>query len=495
MRRGQKKASRKGVIIGIIIGIPVLALGIFFLVVNTQAKSRFADGTQINGIDVSGMKLSDLDSKIGQYSLKIVGRDGQGESMEAVLGGQELGVYVGENDEAAKDILKKQGIWQYLAGKGSSYQVENWIACDETKLSEAVASLPFFDETSWIVPTDAYISDYMQGTGYAIVPEQEGNTLKKEKAKQVIEDAVYGMKSQINLEEEDCYRKAAVTSEDEKLNATLDTLNKYVGVTITYHFDEDEVVVDGGMISEWLKVGKKGNVTFRKEKVAEFVASIRRKYDTIFGTRKFKTSYGNTVNVVGGDYGWWMNYSEEERQLIKQIKKGKSGERTPVYHQTAKSYGKHDYGNTYVEINLTTQHIFLYVKGKKILESDCVTGNAARGFATPAGTYSITYTERDATLEGENYSTPVSYWMPFNKNIGLHDAGWRSSFGGTIYKYNGSHGCVNLPPDIAQKLFGYVEKGTPVICYESEETLGLKDEAGQEDGSGQKNNNEAQEEE
>ena len=55
--------------------------------------------------------------------------------------------------------------------------------------------------------------------------------------------------------------------------------------------------------------------------------------------------------------------------------------------------------------------------------------------------------------------------MPFNGNIGMHDANWRSSFGGDIYKTNGSHGCINLPPSVAQELYGYVEKGTPVICY------------------------------
>ena len=79
-----------------------------------------------------------------------------------------------------------------------------------------------------------------------------------------------------------------------------------------------------------------------------------------------------------------------------------------------------------------------------------------------------TYTQKDATLNGENYSTPVKYWMPFNGNIGMHDASWRSSFGGTIYKYNGSHGCVNLPPAVAKKVFQYVKAGTPVICYKSE---------------------------
>ena len=50
-------------------------------------------------------------------------------------------------------------------------------------------------------------------------------------------------------------------------------------------------------------------------------------------------------------------------------------------------------------------------------------------------------------------------------NIGMHDATWRSSFGGTIYKTKGSHGCINMPYEKAQELYGYIEKGTPVICY------------------------------
>ncbi len=100
-----------------------------------------------------------------------------------------------------------------------------------------------------------------------------------------------------------------------------------------------------------------------------------------------------------------------------------------------------------------------------MLETDCVTGNSARGFDTPAGVYGITYKQRDATLNGENYSTPVSYWMPFNKNIGLHDAGWRSSFGGELYKTSGSHGCVNLPPEAAKRIYEVIQTGTPVICY------------------------------
>ena len=60
--------------------------------------------------------------------------------------------------------------------------------------------------------------------------------------------------------------------------------------------------------------------------------------------------------------------------------------------------------------------------------------------------------------------------MPFNGGIGLHDATWRSSFGGTLYKNGGSHGCVNLPHSVAQKIFENISAGTPVLCYHLEGT-------------------------
>ena len=70
-------------------------------------------------------------------------------------------------------------------------------------------------------------------------------------------------------------------------------------------------------------------------------------------------------------------------------------------------------------------------------ESDFVSGCVNKGTTTPRGTYGITYKERDATLNGENYSSPVKYWMPFNGDIGMHDADWRNEgdFGGDIYTF------------------------------------------------------------
>ncbi len=147
------------------------------------------------------------------------------------------------------------------------------------------------------------------------------------------------------------------------------------------------------------------------------------------------------------------------------IRNGESTSREPAYLLEAESHDGPDYGNTYVEINLTAQHLFFYKDGELIVESDFVSGNPSRGNATPDGAYSLTYKERNATLKGENYRTPVSYWMPFNGNIGMHDSSWRSTFGASIYKTNGSHGCINLPPSVAETIFENIEQGIPVLCY------------------------------
>ena len=164
-----------------------------------------------------------------------------------------------------------------------------------------------------------------------------------------------------------------------------------------------------------------------------------------------------------------MNIStsqKEETEALKQLLLScKSQEREPVYSQTAAVHDENDYGNTYVEINLTAQHLFFYKEGKLVVESDFVSGNESRGWSTPAGAYPLTYKQRNATLKGQNYSTPVSYWMPFNGGIGMHDAYWRSSFGGKIYKTNGSHGCINLPPAVAKTVYENISAGMPVLCY------------------------------
>ena len=97
------------------------------------------------------------------------------------------------------------------------------------------------------------------------------------------------------------------------------------------------------------------------------------------------------MTISNGPYGWKINNSEEVAQILDDLKAGKKVEREPVYSQTANSHGENDYGNSYVEINLTAQHLFLYKDGVLVTESDFVSGNVAKGHATPGGAFMLTY--------------------------------------------------------------------------------------------------------
>jgi hypothetical protein len=246
----------------------------------------------------------------------------------------------------------------------------------------------------------------------------------------------------------------------------VEKMNKIASSNIIYEFGEEKEVVDGNLISDWLSVDDNFKVSLDTQGVKTFVDYIGKNYNSFGRVRTFKTSYGDVIKVSGGDYGWWLNRGKEVKELKKMILKGKQEVRKPAYFQTARQYGSDDIGDTYVEINLTAQHLFFYNDGKLILESDFVSGNISKNYGTPTGTYPIQYKENDATLVGEDYSTPVKYWMPFNGNIGLHDASWRHDFGKDIYLTRGSHGCINMPPAKAKKIFQHISRGVAVVVYE-----------------------------
>lgn len=451
---------------------------------SVYCSSHFSKGTIINEIDASGLTMEELESRMREYVLTVRERTGEGSYITETITGDQIGVTVSNTDEL-NGILKQQNILKaissYIKGEQQVYTVENLYAYVDSALMTAILKLQGFQENFVTGPENAHISEYDPQTGYRIVPEIRGNVLNQTKTIQTVETAVDALLTEIDLEKAGCYEEPSVYADDAKLTERLAQMKQYTDLRIVYHFGQQEEVIDGSVLSGWLLVDEETNkVSVSEEKIDDFVVMLRKKYDTIFRSREFQTSYGKTITIEGGDYGWWMNYSQEQEQLKEMIENGESGERIPVYYQTAAVYGSQDYGNTYIEINLTAQHLFLYVNGEKKMESEFVSGNAARGFDTPAGIYGITYKEQDAMLVGENYETPVSYWMPFNGNIGLHDAIWRDSFGADIYKKSGSHGCVNMPYLKAKELYGEIAKGTPVICYyldgtESEETISQPD--------------------
>ena len=203
-----------------------------------------------------------------------------------------------------------------------------------------------------------------------------------------------------------------------------------------------------------------------REAVEEYVRELGKKYNTAYHPKELQTSYGTTVTISNGFYGWQIDREGEVDQILADLEQGETISREPVYVQRANSHGEKDYGNSYVEINLTAQHLFVYKDGALVVESDFVSGKVSNGNATPTGAYGLTYKTMNAVLRGADYETPVKYWMPFAGDVGMHDASWRNKFGGNIYKTNGSHGCINLPPSVAEKIYGAIDQGYAVLVYE-----------------------------
>lgn len=455
--------KKRAVILTAALCVPLLSLLAVYLYGLNRYQTCFMNGTVIDQIDVSGMTIPQLTQRIEGYVLEVEQRKADGTVLIEEISGSEIGLSY-ESLEPFERILADQNSLLWFIRQENEQNTENMVTYDETALETKINSLSAFRKDFVAEPQNAYISDYIPTVGFEIVKETLGNRLNKNKAVTAIREAVEGLQERVSLSDAECYETAKITSENAELKAALEKLQKYADLTITYTFGDKQEVLDGDTIITWLETDA-AQVTVDETKVAEYVEYLRKNYNTIFKTRTFQTSYDTDVIIDKGDYGWWLNTQQETAELAEMIENGESGERTPAYYQTAAVHGIPDYGDTYVEINLTAQHLLLYVEGELILESDFVSGNSARGYDTPAGIYGITYKERNATLAGQGYRTPVSYWMPFNNNIGMHDAKWRKSFGGNIYKTNGSHGCINLPYSVAEEIYGYIEKGTPVICY------------------------------
>lgn len=436
-----------------------------------QYRTVFFPHTVINGLDASGKNVEQvkemIQSGMGGYALALVTREG---GSEQILG-EEIGLHA-EYDGTLEKLLAEQEPLKWGAHylEGTSYTIGTMIACDKERLEQVLKGLECMDEAGTEAPEDAYLSDYISGSGYQIVPEKQGSRLVYDTVLAGVQDAILNLQAELSLEDLGAYEKPQITADNPELVARAEEWNRYAGVTVTYRFGTATEVLDGETIHTWLSAGTQGNAVLDEGQVTAYVKGLAEKYNTAYKAKVLKTSYGPTVTINKGNYGWRINQNAEVAALLEIIRSGVGQDREPIYSQTAASHGSQDYGDTYVEINLTAQHLFFYKNGSLLVESDFVSGNESKGWSTPAGAYPLTYKQRDATLKGEGYATPVSYWMPFNGGIGMHDAGWRSSFGGTLYKTGGSHGCINLPPAKAKTIYENISSGIPVLCYHLEGT-------------------------
>ena len=462
----------------LICGIVVLVLLVVYLAGMLYYNDKFLNGTMVNGSDVGGMTLQkandQLSKKVNGQSLKLIFNDGQSE----VLQSAQLGVSYNK-DNSLNQLMKNQNKWAWFIGffKNEKNTLTDLIQISDENLTNGIASMEHAKEENQIAPTDAYIQ-YKDGS-FSIIEETLGSKFNTEELVKNIKVALSEGKQQLDVTKANGYVKPQVYKDDQDLNNQLKAANEYCLSTITYTTPKGkEIALDGSTLITWLSKQDDGSYTkdesVFKEKLTAFVKELASQYNSIGATRTFtgKDGQGHTVN--GGTYGFRVSTDSELSALLKIINENKSeNNRIPEHTGQLPSGENGGLGTTYLEINITKQHLWFVKDGSVVLESDFVSGKESDpSRLTPNGTYYIYNKERNRVLRGTKqpngkyeYESPVSYWMPFNKGIGLHDASWRSTFGGDIYINSGSHGCINLPTGFAGSLYSQIYVNLPVVVY------------------------------
>lgn len=478
---GNNKKSKK-------IKIAVISAVVALLVILVGAyggftyyySSRFYQGTVINNTDCSGFTVQQAEAEIRkqveQYELEL---DFQDDQKETIKGADVDFAYV--SDGSVEKLKKDQNpfLWiKGLFGGDHDYKFDASVTYDEKKLDQAVSAIPQMQEANMEEPADAKVE--FVDNKFQVTPEVTGSKLDKEKVMTGIKDAMTSGERKVSLDKLGAYIRPGVTQEDEGLNSQAEQLNELTASSITYQLPTGEQVLDGTTLKEWLSVDENGNYSKDDEAwnqhIAEYVANLAQAVNTYDVDAKFNATNLGEINVKG-KYGFEINQEAEIAQLTEELANHTVTARKPNFNHEALSYENNGFGNTYVEIDLSRQHVWVYKDGELAVETGCVSGRMTSDRWTPPGIFTLTYKKSPSVLRGPKradgsyeWESPVTYWMPFNGGIGLHDATWRSAsqFGTGIYKNSGSHGCINLPFNKAKAIYEIIDKDMPIICYYSE---------------------------
>lgn len=445
----------------IIAGVSIISFAAIYLLLALYFNSHFLFRTSINGINVGGKSVKSVEKimsrKAQEYSLTIEGRNNATEEIV----GADIDVSYDFSEDINK-ILNNQNEFMWIKSifKKNENNITDGISYDEIKLKQVIGNLDCINESIIQPPVNAYIT-YSEGE-YKIIEEDKGSKVIYDKLYSQVLSSIENFNYILNLDEEKCYEEPQYTSESKAVVEAKKIVDKYMKSKITYKTADNEIIIDDALINKWINIDDDFNVNINEEAIKDYIDTLGESYDNIGNTRTFTRWSGEVIKVSTSPGIYYIDRDSVANDIIDSIKGGKEINKELVF-KTPNATDEYVI-NTFVEIDLTNQTIVYYKNGNIITQGNVVTGNVSAGHATPPGVFKLDWKTKDTVLRGDGYASPVSFWMPFNGGIGLHDASWRSVFGGTIYKTNGSHGCVNLPYNVAKDIYYNIEEKTTIIC-------------------------------
>lgn len=480
LESGRERRRIVGKRIGIASLISIGALLAIYLAGVLFFSFHFMPHTYIGNVDVSlkdpAAVQADFDAKVQDYKFNV-----NGEGLKLSITSKDAGMEI-DSEAMTSSISESQNPWTWPASFFGTSDVTHALteAVSASGLSDIVKDAVEEVNLTAYPPQNARVEFVEEEKRFGIIPEVQGSQLEFES---VLEQIVLGAMNLATdvVVTEDALVKPTVYQDDKRLSDLSTSANSLIRANLTLVMKGiNAAVIDAPQISKWVIVDNESFASaINTEAMHDWAQTIADGFHTVGSTRTFTRHDGAVITVRGGDYGWSINTDLLADNITSAIQSGTVGTiDIPVLQSghTFNGTGAQDWGNRYIDVDISEQHARFYDEnGKIIWESDVITGTPTAERATPQGVWdlnskgmNVTLTGRDSKTGEITYESKVKYWMPFKGNsVGFHDATWQSGFGGSRYRNGaGSHGCVNLPYSKAESLYSLIRQGDVVVVHD-----------------------------
>ncbi len=454
----------------IVVLLAVYGAGVFFF------SSHFFPHTVLNDEDFSWQPSDSLASSI-QTQAENYALDIEGEGFTYTFNKGEAVIDIDAN-QIASDAAMRQEAAKWPLEVFYEHDVSDLVVAsyDADALSATLTAAIDEFNTGQTPSEDAAIVYDDATDAFAVQSEVYGSQINTEVLIAKVDEAVKHMITSVEVTSDDLI-KPSILSTDERMEAALEKVSSMFkgDITLTLNTSVKVTTIDKATFAQLVTLSSEYEPSLNQDALASWINEKNlSSMDTVGTERTWTRADGKSCTASGGSYGWKVDTSSLAESITNAVEQGETTVDIPC-SQTADVYsgaGARDWG-AYVDVDLTQQMVRYYDANDNLVhEAPCVTGNVSAGHSTPTGIYYLNSKQSPCVLTGRtstgeiSYQTKVQYWMPFIKSsIGLHDATWRSNFGGAIYKTNGSHGCVNLSTADAQWFYNNLSTGVCVITH------------------------------
>ena len=271
----------------------------------------------------------------------------------------------------------------------------------------------------------------------------------------------------------------ALKEDSESVKNEKQKLQDLLRLSVDYKVQDKVYTLTGSELIKNATISEDLQVSFDPSTIKSKITEINAAQSTLGKDFSFKTHSGSIISVKGQGYGWALDVEKETAQIQAAFEKGETSINASNINGngwSGEGYGyetttNNGIGDTYAEVSIAEQRIWLYKAGQLVLTTNVVTGKHSTGEDTSPGVWYILFKRTPYTLKGSavgkaDYSVQVSYWAPFtNSGQGFHDAGWRTNWSSNAYLTGGSGGCINVSPSVMKSVYDNLSVYQPVVVY------------------------------